>query len=160
MSGSVSAGVVTFNTYPSTNRVPGVYFEVDASQANTGQVNLRSLIVAQMTSSGTATANVPVISTGVGDAITQFGAGSMMMRMVQAYRAADITGELWCLPVVDESGGVQAIHQLTYTGPATAAGTVSLYVAGQLIPVGVASGDTATVIGASTVTAVNATPNL
>jgi len=93
---------VPFRIIPSALRLPGAFFELDNSQANTSSGGAqRTLIVGQMLSSGIATPNVPIISGGVGDAQNQFGASSQLANMVSMYRNNDAFGEVWCLPVSD-----------------------------------------------------------
>ncbi len=150
------SGAVSVPTYPTSNRVPGVFSVVDATQANTGQVIQRSLIIGQMTGSGMATAGQPLLSAGIGDAQVQFGAGSQLAVMVERYRALDGFGELWCLPLADAAGSVASVSTITFTGPATVAGTLPLYLDGHPVPVAVSVGDTATVVAANVATAVNA----
>ena len=148
---------ITFRNYPiGTNRVPGVYAEVDPSQANTGQVNQRTLLIGQKLSAGAATAGVPYLFSSLTDAQAAFGNGSQLAIMAQRYRAIDSFGEVWFLPLADDGGSVKATGTLTITGPATAAGTFNLYVAGTLVPVLVSSGDTATAIATNIKNAVNA----
>lgn len=149
------SGSITVPGYPSNNRVPGVFAAVDASKANTGSVNQRTLIFGQMLASGTATANMPVISAGVGDAQTAFGLGSQLAISVERYRALDPIGELWCVPLSDASGSAAATGSIALSGTATAAAVLPLYVNGFYIPVAVNLGDTATVIGGNTATAIN-----
>lgn len=145
---------INFNTYPASNRTPGVFSEIDNSQANTGGVNQRSLIVAQKTAAGSAAANVPVLSSGAQSAKAQFGAGSQAALAVEHYRRTDGFGELWVLPVDDLGAGTAGTIAVTIAGTATAAGTLTLYVAGVPVQVSVAIGDTATVIAGKVVTAV------
>ena len=86
---------ITFRNYPiGTNRVPGVYAEVDPSQANTGQFNQRTLLIGQKLSAGTATAGVPYLFSSITDALTAFGAGSQLAIMAKRYRDLDSFGEL------------------------------------------------------------------
>ena len=49
---------------------------------------------------------------------------------------------------------------LTFGGPATASGSVSLYVAGQLVQVGVNIGDSVTAIAANVAAAINGSPSI
>jgi phage tail sheath gpL-like len=154
-------GNIKFNVYPTTNRAPGVFAEVDASKANTGQANQRALIIGQILSSGTYTPNVPVISSGYGDAVTGAGSGqAMLAQMISRYRMSDTFGEVWVLPVSDNAAGAFATGTITLTGPATAAGTLNIYIGGQRVQVAVNIGDTATVMGANLVTAMAALGSL
>ena len=151
---------VPFSNIPANLRVPLFFAEVNNSQANSGQQTQRALIIGQILASGQAAANVPIISQGVGDASVQGGAGSMLALMTQAYRAADNFGELWYLPVADAAGAVAAAGSVTFAGAPTANGSISLYIAGQLVSVPVAITDTPTTICTAAVAAINAATNL
>lgn len=152
---------ISFNTIPSNLRVPLFYAEMDASQANSGaQQSNRTLLIGQKLSAGVAAPNLPVLVASVDDAKKLFGVGSMLARMVAAYRASDPWGEIWAVPVPDAGAGVAATGTLTVSGPATAAGTLNLYVAGQRVQVAVANADTATAVAANIATALNAVADL
>ena len=152
---------ISFQNIPQNLRLPLFYAEVNNSQANTGQVTSRAIIIGQITSAGVATPNVPMISGGVVDAVTQGGPGSMLAAMVAAYRAADPFGELWILPVSDNGGGSYATGTLTITSVATANGTFNLYIGGQLVQTAITTAlTTVTQVAAAIVAAVNSTPNI
>ncbi|MEA2756952.1 MAG: hypothetical protein QOJ54_3241 [Aliidongia sp.] len=151
---------INFKVYPQTNRIPGVFQEVDATQSNTAQPNQLALLIGQMLPGGTYTPNVPVISTGIGDVHTGAGQGSMLAQMLFRYRKSDTFREVWLLPLADAAGAVAATGSTTITGPATGAGTIALYLAGRLISVAVSIGDTATVIGANVLAAMALIPSL
>jgi phage tail sheath gpL-like len=151
---------VSFNNIPSNIRVPLFYAEVDASRAGYFQLNNRSLLIGQKLAAGTAAANVPIFCSNQDAARLLCGVGSMLERMVGAYRANDAFGELWILPLDDAGAGVQATGTVTFTGPATAAGTINLYIAGQRVQVAVNAADTATVIATAVVAAITANTSL
>lgn len=151
---------VAFTNLPADIRVPLFYAEVDPSKANSGGSRKRTLIVGPKLAAGTAPANVPVLCTSTGQANTYAGRGSILARMVASYRLNDDFGETWLLPVSDPGAGVAATKTVTVTGPATAAGTIPLYVAGQLVQIAVASADTAANIAAAIAAAVQAAPDL
>jgi phage tail sheath gpL-like len=151
---------VSFNNIPQNLRVPLFFAEVNNSNANTGQQTQRTLIIGQITSTGRATPNVPVISQGQSDAISQGGTGSMLALMTAAYLNSDPSAEVWYLPVSDAAGAVASSGTVVFTGAPTAPGVVSLYVAGNLISVPVATTDTPTTIAAALVAAITANPNL
>lgn len=151
------SGSLGFKYFPYTTfRPSGVYNEFDPSQANTATQNQRALIVGQITASGTATANTPVMAYSQGQVNTLCGNNSMLALMYAAYRAQDPYGECWIGPLADASGGTAATETIAFTGTATAAGTLALYVMGIPVPVAVSSGDTATVVGGNVATAINA----
>lgn len=129
--------------------------EIDNTLANTATINQRSLIVAQMLSGGTATPNFPFLASGSAAVAAACGVGSMASYMHDYYRKIDSLGELWILPVSDNAGGAAATMTVTVSGTATSAGTLNLYVIGDNQTVGVAVGDTASVIAANIVSAIN-----
>jgi phage tail sheath gpL-like len=147
--------------YPNSNRTPGVFFSVDPSNANTSTQNQKTLIIGQITATGTAVPNVPVIVANQTQLnLLAGGPGSHLARMYNAYTGDDSFAEIWILPVADASGGVANVSTMTITGPATSTGTLSLYVAGQLVSTAVTSADTATVIATNVVAAMALLPSL
>jgi phage tail sheath gpL-like len=151
------SGTLGFKYFPSATWLDsGVYTEFDPSQANTATQNQRALIVGQITSSGTATANTPVMAYSQSQVNGLCGNNSMLALMYAAYRAQDPFGECWIGPLADNGGGSSGTGTITFTGPATAAGTLPLYIMGVSVPVAVSSGDTATTIATNTTTAITA----
>lgn len=150
---------VSFNNIPSDIRVPLFYAEVDNSQANTATEVQRVLLLGQKLSAGSAAANVLQFVSRTDDAKTLYGQGSILARMHAFYRGIDPFGEVWCVGIPD-AAGTNATGSVALTGPATAAGTINLYIAGQKVAVGVVSGDTATAIGDAIAAAVNADSEL
>ncbi len=153
------SGAVSVPGYPTSNLVPGVYFAIDNSKANTASVRRRVLIVAQMLP-GSAVPNVATISGGVSDAIGKYGLGSQAAIMVSAYRAIDSVGEVWVLPLADDAAAQKAVSKFVFAGPATAAGVLSLYIGDVLVPVAVNAGDTATAIAANAAAAIGTSMGL
>lgn len=151
---------ISFNNIPSNIRVPLFYAEVDNSRAGFFQQNNRTLIVGQKLSAGSAAANVPVFCSSQDQARSLAGIGSVLERMVGAYRANDGFGEVWILPLDDAGPGVQASGSIAVSGTATAAGTLNIYIAGQRLQVGVSVGDTATAIGTAIANAITANTSL
>lgn len=148
-----------FNNIPSDIRVPLFYAEVDNSQANSATQEMRTVLFGQMLSTGTGTANALTFVSRTDDAKTLYGEGSILARMHEAYRAIDPFGEIWCVGVADATG-TNATGTLALTGPATAGGTINLYIAGQKVAVSVASWDSADTIGEAIEAAVNALGSL
>lgn len=151
---------IPFKQIPDNIRVPLFYAEVDNSQANSGAINQRALIIGQITSAGSGTPNVPVISQGVADAASVGGPGSMLHLMTQAYRGADGFGELWYLPLADDGSAVAAIGSINFTAAATANGVLSFYIAGVRISLPVLTTQTAAQLATALAAAITATPNL
>ena len=147
---------------PGTLRKPGVYSEIDNSRAVRGPqpVQYRRLLIGQMLATGTAVAEQLVRVTSAAQADTLFGAGSMLAGMVRAAFAQDTYTELQVMPVADNPAGVAATGVFSFTGPATASGTLNLMIAGREVDVGVTSGDAATAIATAVAAAINAAIDL
>lgn len=153
---------ISFNSIPANNRLPFVFVEFDNSNAVQGPAlqAYRALMLGQKLSGGTAAADTPVRVTSVAQAKTLFGDGSMLHHMAEKWFANNKTTEMWVIPLADNGAGVAATGTLTFTGPATAAGAINLYVGGRKISVAVAAADTATAIAAAVAAAINALPYL
>ena len=158
MSGSTT---IAFKYFPAaTWRVPGFYPEFAPGQANTAVPKQRALLIGQVLSSGSAVLNEPILAYSAAQVITLCGLNSMLALMYAAYRVQDPFGEVWILPLADNSSGVAASGSYAFTGPATAAGLLSLYIAGNLVAVPVSAGDTATVMAANALADLATTANL
>jgi phage tail sheath gpL-like len=138
---------INFTYYPTSNRVPGVYVEMDPSQANSGVALQSTLLIGQKLAAGTAVADTPVQVESVAQVLQLCGQGSILAAMAQRYLQRDPFGDLWLLPLNDNPAGVAATGGVTVTGTATASGTLNLYIGGIRVQVGVSTGDTATIIG-------------
>ncbi len=149
-----------FSQIPSSNRVPGVWTEVNNSAANSAVQNLRTLAVGQKFSGGTAAANVAVRVTSSGNANALFGRGSMLARMCMLALANDPNGELWACPLADDGAAVAATWTMTMVGTTTAAGVFSLYIGGQLVLIPIDVTKTATQQATAIAAAVNAVLDL
>jgi phage tail sheath gpL-like len=151
---------INFTYYPESNRVPGVYVEMDPSQANTAQTLQRSLIIGQMLPTGAAVPDVPLEVESLAQVQTACGRGSILCQMAQAYLTGDNFGDLWLLPLTDNLAGQPATGTLSVAGPATAPGTINLYVGGILVQAPVYLNDAAATIATSIVDACAANPDL
>ncbi len=147
---------IPFANIPQTLRVPLFFAELDNSKANTNVTPQRALLIGQKTSAGTLVANVAQQSQSQSNSRLAAGPGSILAGMIDAYRANDPTGELWVLPLNDDPGAVAATGSISFTGPTTAAGTLSLYVGGRLIAVPLQSGQTAAQVATTVAAAINA----
>lgn len=152
--------MVSFNHIPNDTRVPLFYAEVDNSAAGIYTQNLRALIIGQRLAAGTVAEKVPTVVATADQAKTYFGKGSMLARMVEAFRANNTSTQIVALALDDASGGAAAAGELAITGPATANGTLYIYIGGQRVKVGVTSGDSATTIGDAVEAAINAATDL
>ncbi len=151
---------IPFRNIPANIRVPLFYAEVNNALANSGGQAQRALIIGQITSTGLATPNMPLLSQGPSDAITQGGLGSTLALMTAAYLLNDPAGEVWYLPLADAGGGTAATGTIAIAATTVAAGVLALYIAGQLVPVPIAALETAGSIATAIAAAVNALTNL
>lgn len=146
---------ISFNSIPTGIRTPGQYIEINGNQALQGLPALPqvALIVAPRLSTGTVAAATPfLISSGAG-AEAAFGRHSIGSFMGKAFKNANPYTEVWGIGVADNGSGVAATGSVVFTGPATAAGALSFYIGGQLVPVAVTVGMTATQLGDALVAA-------
>lgn len=151
-----------FSSIPSNLRVPFVAAEFDSSRAAQGAALLpyRVLLLGQKRSTGTATANSLQKVTTADQVLTLAGRGSMLHRMAGAFFQNNRYTETWIGVLDDNGAGVAATGTIVVAGPATAAGTLSLYIAGTLVQVAVASGDASTAIATAIAAAINANADL
>lgn len=142
---------ISFDTIPASIRKPGKYVEFNSKLAvRTLPSNVqRLLIAAQMLATGTALAGTSVQVFDAATAAGLFGRGSqahlMVKATIEAYQYARIT----VLPLADAGTGVAATWTLTYTGASTAAGSVTVTLAGQAVNVPIATGQSAAQVAAA-----------
>lgn len=147
---------INFTYYPESNRVPGVYVEMDPSQANTATELQRSLILGQITADGDAVPLVPIEVHSLTQVQLACGRGSILADMAENYLMGDNFGDLWILPFADNAAGVAASGSITVTGPCTTPGTLNLYIGGQRVQVGCNLNDTDALIATAIAAAINA----
>lgn len=148
---------ISFNSIPADLRVPFVAVEFDGSRAKRGPglLSYRGLLIGQKLRSAPAAANSLIKVRSADEVATQCGRGSMLHRMALAWFSANKSTEVWVGVLEDNSASAYASGSLTVTGPATAAGTIHLYVGGEHVEVAVASGDSAATIAGNVATAIH-----
>lgn len=153
---------IAFDGIPDDLMTPGVYVEFDNSMAVQGLTNQtnRIVLLAPKLKAGEATANVPVMVTSTADAKRLAGVGSIGAAMLCRIFDVTKTVETWFLPVEDPAGGAEAKRTITLSGSPTEAGTLSLYVTGTLVQVGVGVGDSADDIATAIADAIKAKSDL
>lgn len=145
--------MISFNNIPSDLRVPLFYAEMDNSQANSGSTQLRRLIIAPA-NEGSPVEQVLILSGQESEVRALAGSGSPLATAYSTWRANDPVGEVWILPV-KLAVGTQATGKITVTGPATEAGVLALYVAGERVQITIASGMTAVEVASAVALAIN-----
>lgn len=148
-------GTTSIPNYPPENRVPGFYFSLDNSQANTAMLQRRVLLIGQMTDKGIATPGRAEQISGTTSANSRFGIGSQLALMINAYRKIDGFGELWALPLADGSNITKATGTITLAGTPTESGNLYLYIDDVLIQQVIVEGDTLNNITKSLVNKIN-----
>ena len=138
---------INFTFYPESNRVPGVYVEMDPSQANTATTFQRSIVLGQITDDGNAPPLRPLQVSSRAQIWDACGRGSLLGAMAERYRGTDTFGDLWILPFEDAAAGNAASGTITIAGAvAQSNGTLNLYIAGLLVRSAIMEGDTAVAI--------------
>lgn len=154
-------GNVSFNQIPDNLLTPLCFMEVDGSGAITGLVvNGRKMLVIAQMRAGIALANTLQEVSRVQDAEAFWGVDSQIAEMFRRLKNADGFVDTWGIGVPENGAGVAAGANLSVTGPATAAGTLPVYIGDTRILVGVNASDTATEIAAAIVAACADFPNL
>jgi phage tail sheath gpL-like len=154
--------MINISSIPGSIRKPGAYIDFDTSAANRGVPanKQRMLIIAQRLAAGTVSAGVPTQVFSDEEAATFFGRGSQCHIMARAAFRANLYCDLTICALDDNGAGVAATGTVTMTGPATAAGVLTLFVGDVKVEASVASGDTATAIAASLNSVLGKLPNL
>jgi phage tail sheath gpL-like len=153
---------ISFNTIPSNLRVPFTPVEIDQSRAQQGPVLIEytALLIGQKLAAGSAAANSLLVVTSEAQVILLAGRGSMLARMAKRWFENNQVTKTYIGVLADDGAGVAATGTITTTGPATANGTVQLYLGGDLVQVPVTAGDSANTIAAAIASAINANLDL
>ncbi|MEM9074438.1 MAG: phage tail sheath subtilisin-like domain-containing protein [Myxococcota bacterium] len=144
---------ISFSEVPEANLTPGFHSEVDTSNLSGGVTTKTVLIIGY---SPTGPQLVPTLVQGDG----QWPRNSQLGRMIRAYRRNHSTVTIYAIAISPPAGGAPAIGTLTVSGTATQSGTLSIWVGGKRIQVGVNNGDSATVVAAAIEAAIDADPDV
>jgi phage tail sheath gpL-like len=155
---SLSTGV------PANWNLPLFWATVDGSQAGNLTQASPALLVGQYNATtgsiGAGGANIPVAVGSPAQGTAMFGAGSMLDRMVQAFFKVNVNQLLFALPTPDASAGVAATGAIVLAGSSFSPGVLTIYIAGQVVQITIASTDTPTTAGANLAAAINANTQL
>lgn len=152
---------ISFNLIPAAWREPGWLAEHDNTAANSGAGGgNRMIVIGQRLPTGQLAA---LTTSGLikreQQARDAFGKGSMLHRLIRAWMYGNKVSELYAIAVNDNPAGRAAAGSLAVSGPATANGTLHLYLGASLPAghraVGVAKDDTAAEIATAIKEAVN-----
>ncbi|QDQ87694.1 phage tail protein [Alcaligenaceae bacterium SJ-26] len=144
---------VSMNQIPADLRVPFFYAEMDNSQANSGATQLRRLLIGLVNDDVVAPTALALVASS-SEVAALAGVGSVLHAMHVAHRRNDPMGETWVLPV-KINAGAKASGSVTFSGVATAAGVVSLYVGDVRVTAAVSFGQAAEDVAAAVAQAIN-----
>lgn len=142
-------------------RFPSVSVVIANADQNVENTPQKVLLVGQKTSAGSAASGVLVqnISSSGAPENALFGEDSTLADMVRGYKAVNPVVQVDAIPLDDDGSAVSRELDFTLTGPATAAGTVTVVAGSERnykFVVSVASGDTETDVAAAIVAAITA----
>ncbi len=141
--------------------VPGIFLAFsNALQVTTPDVPHRAVVIGTRLPAGSVAENVPKQLLSAPQAEAYWGQGSMVAEMVKAFLAQGNGIELWGIGVDEEGLGVASAGDVAVAGAATVSGTLSLWVAGVRVRVGVTKGDTAAAVVTNAVTELGDEPTL
>ena len=144
--------------------VPGVYIQTNfaAGPASSGGTTYSAIILANMLDTGSATPDTVIYGpdtavsmTSVADAVSLFGDGSEMARMVKRFMDVNKSTPLYAVAVSDGYGGAQAEGDIVLATTATGSATLRIFVCDEFVDTGIVTGDTPTEIAANAVININ-----
>lgn len=143
-------------------RVPGQYIEISNSRAVQGVLDMpvRVIMLGPKLAAGTSVPLAIDTVTSPDQAKALYGRGSILAHMCEKFLAANSYTQLDVISMADNAAGVAASSTLTFTGPSTAAGTVSLMIGGRVVQVAVSAGQAASAIATAVAAAISALPDL
>lgn len=150
--------MVEFNETPDTLLDPGNTAEFDNRRAVSGPQSMpyTVLVVGQRMASGSVAALVAKRVTAIEQAEAYWGANAQITAMLRAFLANNDFTEVVGVALDDDAAAAPAAGSVTFGGPATASGTLYLYIAGRRCKVGVTAGQTAASIATAVAAAVTA----
>ena len=161
---------ISFNSIPESIRTPGVWAEIDNSQAlgnRLVQNPHKALIIGQRTTEGTVSPETLIAITNENLANGYFGNGSQIARMCTRFKEANPNTELWAVALSDASAGAKASAAIQVSialsatgGSCSGTGTYYLLVNGIKTYVAITSGWSTTDVNSAIQTKVNADSTL
>lgn len=156
--------MVAFVGYPSSYRAPFTAMQLLFGQgpSNAPSGPRTALYIGPMLSSGSAVANTQYKITQESDAVTLFGSGSPLHRMIRTHLLANTLGAIVAIgyPASSGSGGAAATATITITMSSgsnpTATGNLNTWVTGELITTAFNTSDTVSTIATNLAAQINA----
>jgi phage tail sheath gpL-like len=153
---------ISFDLVPSNAVASGVFVEQKYKRSGVpGPIPQRIAVFGQYNTGKTPTVNVAKNVTSADEAASMYGYGSMLHRMIKKLFDAMGAGavDVDAFPLAAGTGAASG-GTITISGTASAAGVISLYIAGDLVQVAVAASDSASTIAAAINAAINAATSL
>ncbi|MEW4983069.1 MAG: phage tail sheath subtilisin-like domain-containing protein [Cycloclasticus sp.] len=151
---------ISFNEIPAALRIPGTYVEFDNRLAGNAAIDFKVLVIGQRLAAGSVAAGIATRVNTQEQAEEYFGRGSMLAEQIKAIKNAEQFIETYAIALDEDGAGAEAAGTLTATGPATANGTLAIYIGGTRVLVGVQSGDVQDDIATAIAAAINADTTL
>lgn len=154
--------MLSFNQIPIDIRTPGQFIEVDNSRAIQGLpvVSHKILVIGQRLPAGAIQANVVSRMFGARNAVVNYGRGSMIAGMVAALKLANNATDTYAIALDDLGAGTAATGTYVFTGTATKAGLLNLYLGGVRVQLNVTNGMLAADVATAAAAAINANLDL
>jgi len=138
-------------------REPSVSIALASAVQAVGNTEQRILVIGQKLAAGTAAAGSLVTDIQNNNAWNSvFGEGSILATQIDNVRLYNKVTRVDAIPVSDDVGATAATGVVTVAGAAVAGGSVTVTVGGIKFVVGVANGDTPTIVGAAVAAAITA----
>lgn len=149
---------ITFSEVSSSAAASQVFVEQEAVNRVSGSpvIPHKILVLGQYNSGKSPTDNTPQLILNKEDAWDRYGRGSLLAAQIEKVIAAGGISPIYALPLADDGSATAATGTIAFTGTATSAGTVALYINGKKITAAVSDGDTADAVATAVAAAVNA----
>lgn len=133
---------------PSNIVIPffGLTFDGSQAGAESSDLPMTMLVIAQRLSTGTVAEGVPFLATTVSEVATAAGFGSMAHLMASLVFANNKTVPVWFILLDDAATSTAATHAFDITGTATEDGELAVYIKGRRYAVTVSNGDANTAV--------------
>jgi len=152
---------VSFNAVPSNAIASGVFVEQEYKRSGpSSPIPQRIALLAQYNADKTPVVNLPVAVTSADEVAALAGRGSMAHRMARRLFAGIGAGTVLVDWFPLAAGNGTATGTITITGPASSAGTMAFYIAGERVPVTVANAAAQNDIATAIAAAINANLDL
>ena len=147
-------------------RVPTMQFKFENSSSKSSIENWKTLIVGHSIQNTPASLNTLYLINSPEQGDYLFGAGSLTAEMIRGYKNNDSNIELWAMSIAEGNGSVAATTTITPVisfgadgkTPLIVSGTISLYIGGKPVQVGISPTNSAKDISTAIAAQINSNP--